>query len=72
MRKPNQIIKGLTVEVKNDRFDHALRKFRRAVDDDGKIKEVFERRYYTKPSEKRKIARKRAVKRWERKLKQND
>lgn len=71
MKQPNnKIIKGLTITVKDGNFNKALRQFRRAVDEDGRIKEVHERRYAVSPSEKRKVAKKRAIARNKRKLRE--
>lgn len=48
---------GLTVEVRNDNVEQALRKFKKKVNNDGKIQEVRERTEYTKPTTARKKAR---------------
>ena len=61
-------INGLKVEVKYDNVDRALKKLRKKVDDDGRIKDYGERQEYQKPSMKRKLDKKRAVKRHEKKL----
>ena len=44
---------GLTVQVRNNDFFGALRKFKKRVSQDGILMEYKEKRYYTKPSEKR-------------------
>ena len=44
---------GLTVLVRNNDFFGALRKFKKRVSQDGILMEYKEKRYYTKPSEKR-------------------
>lgn len=57
-------IEGLTVTVRGDSpmdFQKALRKFKRKIADSGILKEIKERQYYTKPSDKRREAKKRAV-----------
>ena len=50
-------------------FEKALRIFRKKVDDSGLLKEVKERQEYVKPAEERKLAKSRAKKRWQKKLK---
>ena len=48
--KPNS---GLTVQVRNNDFFGALRRFKKRVSQDGILMEYKEKRYYQKPSEKR-------------------
>lgn len=59
---------GLKVEL-DERlpFDKALRLFKRKVEDSGLLKEVKDRMEYEKPSVARKVAKGRAVKRWQKK-----
>jgi small subunit ribosomal protein S21 len=59
---------GLKVEL-DERlpFDKAIRLFKRKVEDSGILNEVKERMEYNKPSIHRKIAKGRAVKRWQKK-----
>lgn len=64
----NKIISGLSVEVRDDRFEKALRQFNRKVQNSGILKEAKERRHYTKPSEARKIQKKVARRRQLKKL----
>ena len=47
-------IQGLSVEVKNGDFNKALRKFKKAVQEDGILQELREREYYEKPTTIRK------------------
>ncbi len=63
---------NLKVEVKNNNFDFALRKFKRAVNSDGKLQEYRERRHYTKPTEKRRLAKMAGKLRWRRKERELD
>ena len=63
-------IQGLKVEVKYDNVDRALKKLRKKVDEDGRIKEYGERQEFQKPSMKRKLDKKRAIKRYEKKLRE--
>jgi len=59
----SKIITGLTVEVKgNDTnaFNRALKTFNKKCQNAGVLKEVRDRRYYIKPSERRQLAKKAA------------
>lgn len=59
---------GLKVELdERTPFDKALRIFKRKVEDSGILNEVKERMEYNKPSIHRKVAKSRAVKRWQKK-----
>jgi len=43
------------IEVKKDEsFESALRRFKRKIDQEGILREVKDRKYYTKPSERKK------------------
>lgn len=53
-KQNNDIIKGLSVEVRNGDFNGALRRFKKIVQEAGIIQEVREREAYVKPSERRK------------------
>ena len=59
---------GLTVEVRNNDINWALRKFKKKVQEDGLLQEYKERQFYTKPSEKRKKAKAAGRARWLKKL----
>jgi small subunit ribosomal protein S21 len=61
-------VKGLNVEVRNDNINDALRKFKKKVQEDGKLQEVKEREEYLKPSVKRARAAAAARSRWLKKL----
>lgn len=67
-KREHHKINGLKVEVKYDNVDRALRKLRKKVDEDGRIKEFGLRQEFQKPSMKKKIDKKRAIKRHEKKL----
>ena len=41
------------MEVKNNNLNKALSKFKRKLDDDGKLQKYNEKEFYEKPSEKR-------------------
>ena len=55
---------GLTVEVRNNDVNFALRKFKKKVTEDGILQEVRERQAYVKPSEVRKKAKAAGRARW--------
>lgn len=59
---------GLTVEVRNNDVNFALRKFKKKVQEDGILQELRERQHFTKPSEKRKKAKAAGRARWLKKL----
>ena len=60
--------KGLVVEVRNGNLEQAMRVFKRKIRKSGLIQEMRERQFYTKPSEKRKLAKAQGRKRWLKKL----
>lgn len=60
--------KGLSVEVRNDNFNDAMRKFKRKIQDDGRLQEVKQRQEYIKPSERRAREKAAARARWLKKL----
>ncbi len=62
---------GLTVEVRNNDINWALRKFKKKVQDSGLIQEVRERQAYVKPSEKRAKQKAAGIARWKKKQRQN-
>lgn len=55
---------GLGVTVRDGNLEQALRVFKRKIRNSGLIQELREREFYTKPSERRKIAKKRGRARW--------
>jgi small subunit ribosomal protein S21 len=59
---------GLFVEVRNNDFGRALRKFKKKVQDDGILQEVRAKEYYEKPSTKKKRAKAAARARWQKTL----
>lgn len=58
---------GLSVTVRNGDVEKALRIFKKKVQRSGLVKELRERQHYTKPSDARQEAKKRAIKRWKKK-----
>jgi len=60
---------GLSVQVRGDsphEFMKALRKFKRKVAESGIMQDYKDRQYYQKPSEKKRLAKKQAVRRQQR------
>ena len=55
---------GLSVNVIDGNIEKAIRRLKRKVEAAGIMKELRERQHYTKPSEKRKLAKAAARKRW--------
>ena len=56
--------KGRKVLVQDGNVEKALRKFKKKISDDGLLQEVQDRKFYTKPTERRKVAKAQAKKRW--------
>jgi small subunit ribosomal protein S21 len=59
---------GLSVEVRNNDVNYALRKFKKKIQESGILQELRERQHYTKPSEARKKAKAAGRARWLKKL----
>jgi len=59
--KKHSTIKGRGVDVYNGNFDKALRTFRKKIQKSGLIQTVRDNRYFEKPSDKRRLAKKAAV-----------
>ena len=51
----------LIIPVQKDNINKALKIFKRKFKQTGKLKEVRERKYYTKKSSKRKLAKEKAI-----------
>ena len=69
VKDPNEA--GLTVIVRGNNpheFQKALRKFKRKVSESGILQDLKEKQYYEKPSDKRRKAKKAAVRRHQRLL----
>lgn len=60
--------KGLTVYVKYDNVEQALRKFKKKVMDSGILQEIRSRGAYEKPTVERKRKKAAAKQRWKKKL----
>ena len=63
-KQNNDIVKGLTVEVRNGDFNGALRRFKKKVQEANIIQDYRERQEYVKPSEIRKKAKAAGRARW--------
>jgi len=57
-------LRGSRVEVKNNDINRAMRTLKKIMQSEGIIKELRERRFYEKPSVRRKKAKAAARKRW--------
>jgi small subunit ribosomal protein S21 len=68
MNEYSSKVKGITVFVKDNQVEKALRKFKKKVADDGKLQDLRERETYEKPTTKRKRAKAAAKRRWQKKL----
>ena len=64
----NQEKRGLSVEVRNNDVNFALRKFKKKVAEDGVLQELRQREFYEKPSIKRAKAKKAGRARWLKKI----
>ncbi len=60
--------RGLSVEVRNNDINFALRKFKKKVAEDGILQELRNREFYEKPTTKRAKAKKAGRARWLKKL----
>ena len=63
---------GITVFVEEGKLEQAIRRFKKKVDRAGIIKEIRDRQAYSKPSEKRKLAKEAARVRWHKQKKLMD
>lgn len=71
MRNPNKK-RGTVVEVRDGNVNVALRKFKRKMDDSGKLIDVVENQFYTKPTTERKKKAGAAKARWKKKLREQE
>jgi small subunit ribosomal protein S21 len=60
--------RGLSVEVRNNDINFALRKFKKKIAEDGILQELRNREFYEKPTTKRAKAKKAGIARWKKKL----
>lgn len=61
---------GLTVEVKNNQIERAMRKFKKKCVEEGIVQEFRDRGHFEKPSAKKRSAKKAGRQRWLRKLRE--
>lgn len=66
------MVRGLSVAVKDGRFDKAFGQFNRAVQDSGLLKEVKDRMYFEPNPAKKQRRLKMAKKRWQKKQELSD
>ncbi len=59
---------GSSVLVTHDNVEKALRKFKKKIQESGKLQELREREFYEKPTTTRKRKKSQARRRWEKKL----
>lgn len=59
--------RGLTVRVKNNDVNKAMRKLKKLMQQEGIFQELRKREYYEKPTTKRKREKAQAIKRWKKK-----
>jgi small subunit ribosomal protein S21 len=60
---------SITVQVRNGNLEQAMRVLKRKVQKEGLLKEIKDRQYYTKPSAKKREAKKEMTKNWLKKQK---
>jgi small subunit ribosomal protein S21 len=70
MRKNNSSGRGIFVEVKDANINVALRKFKKKVDESGKLMDVLAKQFYEKPTTERKRKKGAAKARWNKKLRE--
>ena len=56
------------VEVRNGNLEKAMRVLKKKVQKEGLLKELKDRQYYTKPSEKRREAKKQVIKNFKKRM----
>ena len=71
MRKHDNSVRGLKVEVKDGNVNVALRKFKKKVDESGKLMDILAKQFYEKPTTKRKRKAGAAKARWNKKLRED-
>ena len=60
---------SITVNVRNNNLEQAMRVLKRKVQKEGLVKELRERQFYKKPSEIKQEKKKEAIKNWKKKQK---
>jgi len=72
MAKYNPLLKGgggsTVILGDHDNVERALRKFKKKIANSGILQDLRDKEFYTKPTEKRKLKKAAAKKRWQREL----
>jgi len=66
-REPWEHLKGISVTVRNNDVNGALRILKKKVQRENLMRDLAEREHYTKPSIKRRLKQQQAVIRWKKK-----
>ena len=66
-REPWEHLKGISVTVRNNDVNGALRVLKKKVQRENLLRDLSEREHYTKPSMKRRMKKQSAVVRWRKK-----
>ncbi|CAB4241674.1 RpsU Ribosomal protein S21 [uncultured Caudovirales phage] len=69
---PRSTVRGTHVSVKDGQVEKALRKFKNKIQDSGKLEELREREHYTKPTTKRRVAKNKAVRRYQKQIESDE
>ena len=64
-------VPGCSIEVRDGRFNDAMRKFKKRVQEDGRLQVIKEKQEYTKPSVARARAKAAARARWLKKVRKD-
>lgn len=64
--------KGTTVVVRDGNVEKALRKFKNKIQDSGKLEELRERESYEKPTTARRLAKNKAVRRYQKQVESDE
>ena len=66
-REPWEHLRGISVTVRNNDVNGALRILKKKVQRENLLRDLAEREHYTKPSMKRRLKKQQAVVRWKKK-----
>lgn len=72
MRETQRKTKGTTVTVKDGNVEKALRKFKKKIQESGKLEELREREQYEKPTTTRRLAKNKAVRRYQKQVESDE
>lgn len=72
MRETQRKSKGTTVSVKDGNVEKALRKFKKKIQESGKLEELREREQYEKPTTTRRLAKNKAVRRYQKQVESDE